>query len=290
MRKSLVYFVLAMLLGLSLSSHNVLAKGKYLAAFAGLKGKIDIAGCTVHIPVMKEAAKRIMMYNPDIRITIVGGGSGVGVQKVGEGLVDIANTDRPLSAEERAKYGLKSYAFAIDGVAVVVHPSNPVRNLSARQVQEIYAGKIRSWSAVGGKNSPIHLYSLDEASGTRAVFWKKLLKKGSISDSAKIVSSNEAMKAAISRDENSIGYLSIGDIDQSIAPVEIDGIYPSRKNTQIGLYRVVRKLYMNTKGEPGKLVKAFIDYILSPEGAKSIEEYGFIPINTIDKKCGCEVF
>ncbi|WP_457572522.1 phosphate ABC transporter substrate-binding protein [Desulfovulcanus sp.] len=279
MKKNLFYFVLAIFLGLSLSAHNVLAESKYLAAFAGLKGKIDIAGGTAHIPVMKEAAKRIMIYNPNIRITVAGGGSGVGVQKVGEGLVDIGNTGRPVSPEERAKYGLKSYAFAIDGVAVAVHPSNSVQALSVKQIQDIYAGKVKNWSAVGGENSPIHLYTRDEASGTRAVFWKKLLKKGSIADNANIVPSNGAMKVAVSRDENAIGYLSIGHIDNTIVPVKIDGVYPSQENAKNGSYKVVRKLYMNTKGEPGKLVKVFINYILSPEGAEIIKKCGFIPLS-----------
>jgi len=278
MKKKLFYLILAIFLLAGLNAHYVQAESKYLAAFAGLKGKIDIAGGTAHIPVMKEAARRIMTYNPNIRITVAGGGSGVGVQKVGEGLVDIGNTGRPVSPEERARYGLKSYAFAIDGVAVAVHPSNSVKSLSTKQVQDIFAGKIKNWQAVGGKNSPIHLYTRDEASGTRAVFWKKLLKKGPIADNANIVPSNGAMKVAISRDENAIGYLSIGHIDNTISPVKIDGIYPSQENAKNGSYKVVRKLYMNTKGEPDKLVKIFINYILSPEGAEIIKKCGFIPL------------
>ena len=149
-----------------------------LDAFAGMKGKIDIAGGTAHIPVMKDAAKRIMQAHPGIRISVAAGGSGVGVQKVGEGLVEIGNTGRPLSAEEIAKYGLKSFAFAIDGVAVAVHPKNPVSALSAAQVQDIFAGKVNNWKHLGGRDAAIHLFTRDEASGTREVFWEKLLKKG----------------------------------------------------------------------------------------------------------------
>jgi len=222
---------------------------------------------------------RIMSYNPNIRITVAGGGSGVGVQKVGQGLVDIGNTGRPLTPEERAKYGLKSYAFAIDGVAVIVHPSNPVKSLTTKQIQDIFAGNIKNWNIVGGKNLPIHLYTRDEASGTRAVFWKKLLKKRPISQNANVVPSNGAMKVAISRDRNGIGYISVGYIDDTISPIKVDGIFPSQENVKKGIYKVVRKLYMNTKGEPNKLVKTFINYILSPEGAEIIKKHGFIPIS-----------
>ena len=108
-----------------------------LDVFKGQKGEVDIAGGTAHIPVMQEAAKRIMTLNPDIRITVAGGGSGVGVKQVGEGLVEIGNTGRPLKAEEVEKYGLKTFPFAIDGVAVVVHPSNAVAELTFAQVAEM---------------------------------------------------------------------------------------------------------------------------------------------------------
>ena len=113
-----------------------------LDAFQGLEGRLDIAGGTAHIPVMTDAAKRIMRANPRIRITVAGGGSGVGVQKVGQGLVDVGNTGRPVSDEEQKKFGLVSFPFAIDGVAVIVHPSNRVAGLTAKQAQDIFAGKI----------------------------------------------------------------------------------------------------------------------------------------------------
>ena len=168
------HYCTALILGLGLLSA---ASANSLDAFVGMKGKIDIAGGTAHIPVMKDAAKRIMQAHPGIRISVAAGGSGVGVQKVGEGLVEIGNTGRPLSADEIAKYGLKSFAFAIDGVAVAVHPKNPVSALSAAQVQDVFAGKLNNWKQLGGRDAAIHLFTRDEASGTREVFWEKLLKK-----------------------------------------------------------------------------------------------------------------
>jgi phosphate transport system substrate-binding protein len=249
-----------------------------LSAFKGLEGKIDIAGGTAHIPVMTDAAEAIMKANPKIRITVAGGGSGVGVQKVGEGLVDIGDTGRPLTTQEIEKYGLKTFPFAIDGVAVAVHPSNPVGNLSPKQVQEIFAGKITNWKEVGGKDAPINLYSRDEASGTREVFWKKLLNKGPVAEKANIVASNGAMKVAISQDPNGIGYLGIGHVDATVKAVKLDGVEPTQENAKAGKYPVVRKLYMNTKGEPKPLVKAFIEFILSPAGQQITQKHGYIPL------------
>ncbi len=249
-----------------------------LDAFAGLKGKIDIAGGTAHIPVMNDAAKRIMQANPGIRITVAAGGSGVGVQKVGEGLVDIGNTGRPLSDDEIARYGLKSFAFAIDGVAAVVHPKNPVGSLTAVQVQEIFAGKITNWKTVGGHDAAIHLFTRDEASGTREVFWEKLLKKGVIADSANVVASNGAMKSALAGDPEAIGYVSIGHIDETVKAPTLDGVAPTQDNARSGKYPIVRKLYMNTKGDAQGLTGAFIKYILGSDGKQMTAAAGYLPL------------
>jgi phosphate transport system substrate-binding protein len=254
------------------------ASAAALDSFAGLEGTIDIAGGTAHIPVMTDAAKNIMAFNPKIRITVEGGGSGIGVQKVGEGLVSIGNTGRALSEEEIAKYGLKTYPFALDGVAVVINPGNTVSGLSAQQVRDVFSGQITNWKEVGGKDGLIHLFTRDEASGTREVFWEKLLKKGPIANNANVVASNGAMKGAIAQDKDAIGYAGIGHVDQTVKAVVLDGVVPSQDNAMNGGYPVVRKLYMNTKGEPSKLVKAFIDYIMSPDGAALIAKSGYLPL------------
>ena len=255
-----------------------MASAAALDSFAGLEGTIDIAGGTAHIPVMTDAAKNIMAFNPKIRITVEGGGSGIGVQKVGEGLVSIGNTGRALSEEEIAKYGLKTYPFALDGVAVVINPGNPINGLSAQQVRDVFSGQITNWKEVGGKDGAIHLFTRDEASGTREVFWEKLLKKGPIANNANVVASNGAMKGAIAQDKDAIGYAGIGHVDQTVKAVVLDGVVPSQDNAMNGSYPVVRKLYMNTKGEPSKLVKAFIDYIMSPDGAAIIAKSGYLPL------------
>ncbi len=249
-----------------------------LDRFAGLTGKIEIAGGTAHIPVMEDAAKNIMSKYPQINITVAGGGSGVGVQKVGEGLVDIGNTGRAVSDKELAQYPkLVSFPFAVDGVAPVVNPANKVSDLTSAQIQDIFAGKITNWKAVGGMDAEIHLYNRDEASGTREVFWEKWLKKGPVVESANIVPSNGAMKVAVSQDPQALGYISIGHVDDTVKAIKLDGVAPTQENAVNGSYAVVRKLYMNTNGEPKPLVKAFIDYILGPDGAAIVGSHGYIP-------------
>ncbi|MCL6261779.1 phosphate ABC transporter substrate-binding protein [Craterilacuibacter sp. RT1T] len=247
-------------------------------AFKGLSGKLDIAGGTAHIPVVQDIARQVSKANPAIRISVTGGGSGVGVQKVGEGLVDIGSTGRKVSAEEIARYQLKPFHFALDGVAVAVHPSNPVKDISLAQLRDVFSGKMTNWKALGGADAPIHLYGRDEASATREVFVGKVLGKD-IAPAAKttLVSSNGAAKSAIARDKGAIGYLGMGMLDQSIKPLSVDGHAPTQQNALSGDYPIVRGLYFNTKGEPAALPGAFLRYLKTNEGQAIIRSHGYIP-------------
>ena len=248
-----------------------------LDSFKGLSGTLDIAGGTAHIPVMKGAAKNIMTANPDIRITVAGGGSGVGVQQVGEGLVQIGNTGRALKDSEVAKYGLETFPFAIDGVAIAVNPANGVTSLTKAQIKDVFAGKITNWKELGGKDASISLYVREDGSGTRETFEERALDKGTSVQSANVVNSNGAMKTAIGQDKLGIGYVGIGHVDKSVAALTFDKMVPSQENAASGAYPLTRLLYMNTKGAPSGLTKAFIDYIYSPEGSAIIEKRGYIP-------------
>lgn len=250
-----------------------------LEDFEKQEGNIAIAGGTAHIPVMKEAAKNIMSKNPKIQITVAGGGSGVGVKQVGEGLVNIGNTGRPLKEEEIKEYNLVSYPFAIDGVAIAVNPMNTVSGLSPDQIKNIYSGKITNWKEVGGQDAPISLYTREDGSGTREVFVEKAINKGEILQSAAIVNSNGAMKTAVAGNKNGIGYVGIGHVDASIKALSIDGVAATQENAASGKYSVTRQLFMNTKANPDTLTKLFIDYVLkSEDGENAIVKSGYIPL------------
>jgi len=129
---------------------------------------------------MKIVAAQIMTHNPAIHISIAGGGSGVGIKQVGEGLVDIGNAGRMASNDEIARYNLTLHKWAIDGVGIVVNPANQVRAISQKQLIAIFSGEITNWNKVGGTDHHINIYTRDAGSGTRAVFWKKGLNKGEI--------------------------------------------------------------------------------------------------------------
>ncbi len=249
-----------------------------LAPFAEQEGALRVAGGTAHIPVMKEAAKQIIQSNPKIQISIAGGGSGLGIKQAGEGLIDIGNAGRKPTDEEISKYDLKLFKWAIDGVGAVVHPENSVKSLSSVQLQDIYSEKISNWKELGGTDRQINLYTRDEASGTRKVFWKKALSKGEISAKANVVISNGAMKTAVAGDPFAIGYISVGHMDPSVTPIALDGVAPNLDTVRSGEYKVARGLYSLSKGEPSGLAKLFLDFIFSPSGQKIVAEKGFIPV------------
>ncbi len=249
-----------------------------LAPFKGEKGTIRISGGTAHIPVMKAAAQQIMSACQEIQITIAGGGSGVGIKQAGEGLVEIGNSGRRPTEAEIARYGLKLHQWAVDGVAVVVNPKNPVRSLNGEQLSAIFAGTIDNWKAVGGEDARISLYTRDEASGTREVFWEKGLNKGAIAAGANVVVSNGAMKTAVAQDPAAIGYVSVGHIDSGVAAVAVEGVTPSVETVKDGRYTIARGLFSNTKGDPTGLTRKFIDFLFTPEGQTLVSAGGFIPV------------
>lgn len=272
----LVRWIMVLILILGTSG---LCSASGLDAFKGEKGILRISGGTAHIPVMKEAARQIMTANPDVRITIAGGGSGAGIKQVGEGLVNIGNSGRQPTPAEIKKYGLAMVKWAVDGVAPIVNPENPVTQISSQALQDIYAGKILTWKKLGGDDRPINIYTRDASSGTRAVFWKKALAKGDISGKASFVASNGAMKSAVTNDPYAIGYVSVGYMDASVKPLTLDTVTPTLDTVRSGRYKIARGLYSNTKGKATGLAEKFIDYLLSPDGQKIIAQKGFIPVN-----------
>jgi len=240
---------------------------------------ISMAGGTALVPIAKETAKQFMENHPNVQIEVSGGGSGFGIKECGEGRITIGMAGRNLKSEEKEKYpNLIVYKIGVDGVAIVVNPSNPINDLSKDQVKKIFSGEITNWKNVGGNDAPINIYTRDEMSGTRDTFWKQALDKGNITDKSVVVASNGEMKAKISADENGIGYISIGYVDESVKAIKLDGIEPNQENVKKGIYSVYRPLNLMTKGEPDGLVKEYIDYVLSPNGQKIVKDKGFLPV------------
>lgn len=256
---------------------SLVAQAGDLELFKGLSGTLNIAGGTAHIDAEKEAIKSIMQAYPSISITIAGGGSGVGIKQLSEGLIDMANSGRAPKPEEVERANLKSFVFAIDGIGVVVHPKSPLKNLTTAQIIDVFSGKIKTFKELGVDGKEINLYVREASSGTREVFSEKAIRKGDIASSAKVVASNAAMKTAISSDVNGIGFISLGVADESVKLLCIDEHCPSVESVLNGSYPVSRGLYIITKGEPNALAKAFIAYMKSTDGIAISKKHGFLP-------------
>ncbi len=250
-----------------------------LDAFKNLQGSLNIAGGTAHIKCEKEAIKNIIRKYPDISITIAGGGSGLGIKQVSSKMIDLANSGRTPSANEIEKGNLKLHRFAIDGIGIITNKNNPLSTLSTKQLQDVFAGKITNFKELGLNDAPINLYTRDESSATRKVFWKKALKKSKIISSARVVSSNAAMKTVVAKDKNAIGIISLGLVDNQIKLLNLNGVTPSVKAINDKSYKVARGLYLLSSGEPKPIGKAFVDYMRSSSGAKIVNKYGFIAVN-----------
>ncbi len=152
------------------------------------------------------------------------------------------------------------------------------QSLTKDQLKAIFAGSIDNWKALGGADHTITIYTRDEASGARAVFWKKALDKGAISTMALFVPSNGAMKIAVANDPYGIGYVSVGHMDKSVAPVALDGVTPTLENVKSGRYKIARGLFSNTRGEPTGLTRLFIEHLFTAEGQQIAADKGFIPV------------
>lgn len=238
-----------------------------------LSGTITEAGSTTVQPVAEKLAAAFKRKHPEIIITIQGGGSSVGIKAAADGTVDIGAASRELKPDEPK---LVQHLLARDGIAIIVHPNNPVTGLTKEQVIKIYSGEITNWNQVGGSNAAITVISREEGSGTRSAFEEMVMGKTLITAKAILQPSNGAVRTAVSATPLSIGYVSLGSLDKTVKALEINGVAPTPENCKNGKYPIVRPLYFLTKAEPTGLVKEFIDFCLGPEGQKIVEEEGYL--------------
>lgn len=240
----------------------------------GTAGSVTVAGSTTVQPLAEKLAEAFKAKKPDVVITIQGGGSSVGVKSVTDGTVDIGAASRELKPDEP---NLVKHLLARDGIAIIVHPSNPVTGLTKEQVQRIFAGNIAKWSQVGGENKEIHVVAREEGSGTRGAFEELVMGKELIKADAILQPSNGAVRTAVSSTPQAIGFISFGYIDNSVKALAINNVAATVENAQNGSYPIMRPLYLLTKTQPTGLVKEFIDFCLGPEGQNIVAKEGYIP-------------
>jgi len=247
------------------------------------KSKVTCAGSTTVLPIAQATAEAFMDAHPDINISIRGGGSGVGIAALLNNSVDIALSSRPMKSKEISQAKAKGinpipYAIALDGIAVIVHPSNSISNITISQIRDIYTGKIKNWKELGGPNLPIVVISRDVSSGTFEVFNEKVMAGAKVSSSAQLLASNNAVTNTVADTPGAIGYAGVGFISNKVKALVVEKVLPSEKTVQDGTYILSRKLYMYTNGKATGAVGSYIAFIQSPQGQKIVKEQGFIPL------------
>ncbi len=234
---------------------------------------ITVAGSTSVQPFAELLAEEFMRLHPEITINVQGGGSSAGILATTSGTCSIGMSSRELTDKEKT---LNRIEIARDGLALIVHPSNPVKNLTISQVGNIYADNIDNWSLVGGPNSKIHIVSREEGSGTRSAFETMLMGEKRITAKAIIQDSNGAVRQVIANDPAAIGFISLGLVNKEVKALDIDGIAATVENVLKGQYTLSRPFLFVTVGEPVGEAKQFIDFVLSDEGQGLLAAEGLV--------------
>lgn len=234
---------------------------------------MSVVGSTSVQPFAEMLAEEFNRNNADVRVEVQGGGSTAGLQAVVNGIAEIGACSRALKPEEA---GFTTITMARDGIAIVVHPSNPVSNLTREQVRAIYEGKTANWRDVGGDDRPIRLITREEGSGTREAFTHLVMGDARIARSALTQESNGAVKELVKNDPGAIGYMSLGLVHGDLKALAIGGVEANAEDVINGTYPLVRPFLFVVKGTPGAAAQRFIDFALSPPAQAMLEKEGLV--------------
>ncbi|MDL2316523.1 phosphate ABC transporter substrate-binding protein [Desulfovibrio sp. OttesenSCG-928-A18] len=257
----------------------------FAASTALATEEVIISGSTTVLPVMQKAGEAFMAANPGITLSISGGGSGSGIKALNDGLCQIAMSSRDIKKSELelgAKNGVTAVrtAIAVDALIPVVHPENPVKNLSAAQLKDIYAGRITNWKEVGGHDGKIVVVSRDTSSGTYETWEEIIMKKEKVTPAALLQASNGAVVQTVSANKRAIGYIGFGYLTDSLKKLDVGGIEATPQTALAKQWPIARELYVFTNGKPEGAVKKVLEYLLDPQkGQKSVREVGYIPLD-----------
>jgi phosphate transport system substrate-binding protein len=249
-----------------------------------------VKGSDTVLPLTQKEAEVFMKKYPGSSIMVTGGGSGVGLSALQSGTTDIAQSSRKMKMDEKMKLQDAGKAFtekivAYDALAVILHPSNKVTQLTREQLEAIYTGKITNWKEVGGDDMPIVLYSRETSSGTYEFFREHVLNKKNFAPSALLMPATGAIVQSVSQTKGAIGYVGLAYLESDIKAIKVsyDGgktyITPSVENAKNKTYPITRPLYYYYLNSAEKVVKPFVDFVLSAEGQKIVAEIGFVPLN-----------
>ncbi|MDH8701340.1 phosphate transport system substrate-binding protein [Dysgonomonadaceae bacterium PH5-43] len=248
-----------------------------------------IKGSDTMLPLSQMAAEEFMKVNNSSNVTVTGGGSGVGITALLDGTTDLAQLSRKIKFDEKNKLKekgktVKEIIAAYDALAIVVHPSNKVTNLTREQLEGIFTGKIKNWKEVGGANIAIVPYSRETSSGTYEFFKESVLKKKNYMSGIMSMPATGAIIQSVSQTKGAIGYVGMAYLNKQVKPIHVSYdqgktfVEPTVENAKNETYPIVRPLYYYYDAINESTVKPFIDYILSNEGQKIVSKIGFITV------------
>ncbi|MCC8145986.1 MAG: PstS family phosphate ABC transporter substrate-binding protein [Bacteroidales bacterium] len=248
-----------------------------------------VKGSDTVLPLSQKEAESYMKKYPSATVTVTGGGSGVGISALLAGTTDITQSSRKIKFDERQKLqesgkSVKEVIIAYDAMAIIVHPENKVTNLTREQLEGIFTGKITNWKEVGGADLKIIPYARETSSGTYEFFKESVLKNKNYKNGIMSMPATGAIIQSVSQTKGAIGYVGLAYLNKDVKAIHVSYdkgktyTEPSIMNAKNGTYPVVRPLYMYYITQQEKVARPFIDYILSTEGQKIVNEIGFIAL------------
>jgi phosphate transport system substrate-binding protein len=249
-----------------------------------------IKGSDTMLPLSQKAAEEFMKANPSQSVTVTGGGSGIGIAALLEGTTDLAQLSRRIKFDEKNKLKekgktVKEITAAYDALAVIVHPSNKVENLTREQLEGIFTGKIKNWKDAGGDDLLIVPYSRETSSGTYEFFKENVLKNKNYMSGIMSMPATGAIIQSVGQTRGAIGYVGLAYLNKEVKAVHLSYdqgnmyVEPTVANAKNETYPIVRPLYYYYDTAAENSVKPFIDFILSGKGQQIVSETGFIPVD-----------
>ena len=257
------------------------------SSFVNAQLKITIKGSDTVLPLSQKEAENYMKANQGSSITVVGGGSGVGISALMDGTTDIAMSSRKIKMDERLKLqdagkAIKEVIIAQDALALVVNIGNGVSQLTRDQLEDIYTGKIKNWKEVGGEDMTIVRFARETSSGTYDFFKEHVLNKKNYSSRCLNMPATGAIVESVSKTKGAIGYVGLAYIEKDVKVLSISYdkgktyIKPSLVTAKNKTYPIVRPLYYYYNPKVEKKIKPFVDYVLSDAGQATVEKVGYV--------------
>ncbi len=260
-----------------------------LTLYSSVNFAQKIKGSDTVLPLSQKEAESYMKSNKMAKITVTGGGSGVGFAALVDNTTDIAMSSRKIKMDEKIKLqeagrAYKEITIAFDALSVIVNPENMVSQLTREQLDGIFTGKIKNWKEVGGRDMQIVVYSRESSSGTYEFFKEHVMNKKNYASSVLSLPATGAIVQSVSQTKGAIGYIGLAYMDKAVKALKVSYdngktyIAPSMETAKGKTYPIIRPLYYYYLSTIEKTVKPFIDYILSAEGQKIVEQVGYVPL------------